>query len=636
MLAATIALSPVVSYGVVGSPVQVEAATNYDSQIDAYVDYLDAAYDKLTDEEKAEIQYARAELNNLRSNTISWSSYADEIAKDGSASDAQKQLFEGFVDIFASSVTLDVEGLKGNLDTFRTEYSNAVDEVFNESEVVVTVPTLLGFLGEVQTNYLNSLRGKDIQEIAIFNAFVTAMESSTINKAVGEKLFTIVSPAGVFNVLEDLADKVDNPDTDLTPKEAVISALKKVQPSDYVGSPTTPTTPEQGEVTLPEGAVVDGVIPADKVQDIVNAVTAEKSIIPVKIDGTSPAEVPANLFSEVVKKNAKAVVEVKTDVASYKLPASEINVADLAKSLGVAAADVKITVSVKVVDVTPKEGKLASKVVEFKIEAVAGDKKQPVSTFSTYVERAIAGDQNFNANNSVAVVLDDNGAVLKSVPTVFDGKTATIKSLTNSKYAIVANDVTFPDVKSGWAKEYIETLASKYIIKGHDTGKFAPQGTTTRAEFAVLLVRALGLPGETYDKRFTDVKGTEWFNKDGELAAAVKHGIIQGVGNNKFDPNGKVTRAQAATMIANAIELGFLNFDKSQFDSKKQLTTFKDASKVPAWASEEMTAVLQAGIMGGHADNTIDAKGFTTREQVAKIVAEFLVKSKLMNDTTSK
>ncbi|KMY51868.1 S-layer homology domain-containing protein [Peribacillus loiseleuriae] len=419
------------------------------------------------------------------------------------------------------------------------------------------------------------------------------------------------------------------------------------------GGPVTPPIPEKpGKIELPAGSTekvtengaVITKISADKVQGIVDLITSEKSVVPLKLEKGAAgvevkASVPASLFTELAKKNKKAIVEVLTDEASYKLPATEINVAVLAKKLGVNESDVQIIVSVNVVDAkavadTVGKNKLkpVSKVIEFTVEAVSGDKKESVATFSTYVERDIVSENNFNAGRSVAVKLNEDGT-FSSLPTLFNGKTATIKSLTNSKYTIVENDKTFPDVdKKHWAEKYIDTLASKYIIAGNDNGKYAPQEDMTRAQFTVLLVRALGLPAAKYDNHFKDVKGNEWFNAKDEVMAAVNYGIIYGKENGRFAPNDKITRAEAATMIHRAMNLDFINFDATQLDKKKKIGDFKDASKVGAWAKESVEAVYQAGIFGGKDNGTFDPNGNTKRDQMAKILAEFLVSAKLMND----
>lgn len=377
-------------------------------------------------------------------------------------------------------------------------------------------------------------------------------------------------------------------------------------------------------------------VAADKVAEIVKAITAEKHNLAVKLQKPAAgeqakAQLPASLFTEAFTKNKQATVEVVTEEASYTLPVSEINVAALAKKLGVSPSDVQITVSVNVVKPNTKLN-LKSAVVDFTVEAVAGSKKEEIKVFGTYVEREILGDKNFNASRAVAVKLNADGS-FSAVPTLFDGKTATIKSLTNSTYAIVENDVTFSDVNNGkdWAEQYIEALASKYIIKGKGDGTFGSTSQLTRAEFTALLVRALGLPGEKYDGRFKDVKGNEWFNDNNALMAAIEYGIIQGKGNSTFAPGEKITRTEAAAMIGRAMKLDFINYDLSSLDKSKSLKDFSDAGTIGNWAKSDVEAVYQAGIMNGKAKNQFGATSNTQRNEMAKILANFLVKARLMD-----
>lgn len=485
-----------------------------------------------------------------------------------------------------------------------------------------------------------------------------------LNKDLASKLGTnLEGLIGIKNrINEKLVQKNIINSTDLnTLKEAfLLAALKAGNPNTGTTPPgggggtiPTPGNPDPNVISLPKDAaevvreknpsgmveVVTKVVP-EKVADIVALITAEKNTVEVVLEAAAPgeqakAEVPASLFTEAAKKNAKAVVEISTAEASYKLPVSEIKIEDLAKKLGTTADNVKINIYVNVVNKTVKGLNMTSDVIDFTIEAVAGNKKEYISTFSTYVEREINGDKEFNKEKSVAVRLNADGT-FSAIPTLFDGKTATVKSLTNSQYTIVENSKTFKDVKSGWAKEYIDTLASKYIVYGKATGEYEPGKHMTRAEFAVLLVRALGLPTAKYDGSFKDVKGIEWFAKNGELTAAVKYGVIKGKGDGNFAPNEKITRAQAATMIERAMKISFVKYDFSQLDKTKTLKDFKDAKLVGSWAKSGVEAVYQAGIVNGKGDGTFNPNGYTQRNEMAAILANFLVTAKLLDDTFSK
>ncbi|WP_272508321.1 pullulanase [Paenisporosarcina quisquiliarum] len=381
--------------------------------------------------------------------------------------------------------------------------------------------------------------------------------------------------------------------------------------------------------------VVTKIVP-EKVTEIVNAITADKFVVALMLEKPTAGEVakaqaPGRLFTEAFKKNKQAQIEIQTDEASYKLPASEINVAELAKKLGVAESEVQITVAVNVVKAPSTKVKMVSNAIEFHVEAIAGDKKVTITVFGSFVEREIVGNQEFNPKTMVAVKFNEDGT-FTSLPTVFNGKIATVMSLTNSTYAIVENNQTFPDVNNiNWAEESIEKLASKYIIKGKADGTYAPAEDISRAEFTVLLVRALGLPAKAYNNSFSDVKGTEWFNANGELMAAVQHGIIQGKADGTFAPNEKLTRSQAAVMISRAMELKFLNFDPAKLDSTMKLGDFKDANQTANWSKAGIETVYQAGIMDGKGNGTFDPNGFTKRDQMAKILAKFLEISGLMD-----
>jgi hypothetical protein len=83
------------------------------------------------------------------------------------------------------------------------------------------------------------------------------------------------------------------------------------------------------------------------------------------------------------------------------------------------------------------------------------------------------------------------------------------------KYAVLAYDKTFADVApEHWAYRTLKVLAARGIVKGETDRTFNPSGVTTRAEFAALLVRALGLsPGETAVP-FDDVREEDWYAAD--------------------------------------------------------------------------------------------------------------------------
>lgn len=113
--------------------------------------------------------------------------------------------------------------------------------------------------------------------------------------------------------------------------------------------------------------------------------------------------------------------------------------------------------------------------------------------------------------------------------------------------------ITYPDVnKAYWANEQISYVGTLGIIKGYPDGEFKPDGNITRAELATLLVRTKmdgdeNVPAAT-STIFRDVPLTHWAAKYVNLAATDK--IVKGYPDGTFKPSNNITRAEGLTMIA--------------------------------------------------------------------------------------
>lgn len=104
---------------------------------------------------------------------------------------------------------------------------------------------------------------------------------------------------------------------------------------------------------------------------------------------------------------------------------------------------------------------------------------------------------------------------------------------------IVDREATFPDITGVNAHKNqpaIESLASRGVISGKSDGNFDPDGDMTRAEFAAIVVKALGLAPAAAD-RFTDVPADAWYA--GYVGTASTYGIVTGTGDGSaFRPTG--------------------------------------------------------------------------------------------------
>ncbi|MBW9234536.1 S-layer homology domain-containing protein, partial [Leptospira santarosai] len=112
---------------------------------------------------------------------------------------------------------------------------------------------------------------------------------------------------------------------------------------------------------------------------------------------------------------------------------------------------------------------------------------------------------------------------------------------------------SFSDVSS--FKEEIEYLTDAGIINGFPDGTYRPSSPILRVQAVMMIMRDLGMPKETpKDPGFVDIKPAD--RGYAEVAAAVELGIISGKEGNRFDPQGKLTRAEMAKILVNAYELG--------------------------------------------------------------------------------
>lgn len=110
----------------------------------------------------------------------------------------------------------------------------------------------------------------------------------------------------------------------------------------------------------------------------------------------------------------------------------------------------------------------------------------------------------------------------------------------------------FADTINHWAKDSITTAASYGIVNGYDENTFGPDDTITREQMAVMIVKAAKLTPVPGDLSFADGHTiSDWARES--MAAAVQNGIITGYPDNTVRPQGNATRAEAVTVIMNAL-----------------------------------------------------------------------------------
>lgn len=185
---------------------------------------------------------------------------------------------------------------------------------------------------------------------------------------------------------------------------------------------------------------------------------------------------------------------------------------------------------------------------------------------------------------------------------------------------------TFADINDHKAQTAIEALAQRGIINGTDENRFAPDSTMTRAEFAAITVRALGLPMNT-SAPFSDVLPTDWHCA--YVGAAYAHGLIKGVSDSEFDPNGTITNEQAAAMMQRAAALCGMNGRLNDDAIKNTLAEFVDYKTVSDWAKESVAFCYANGI-SDRSEIEIRPHNAAKRYEIAQMIYNLLKGARLI------
>ncbi len=171
----------------------------------------------------------------------------------------------------------------------------------------------------------------------------------------------------------------------------------------------------------------------------------------------------------------------------------------------------------------------------------------------------------------------------------------------------------FEDLEGhNWARQQIAYLADQGIIDGRNTWSYAPAENITRAELAAFLVRALGITEGTAEA-FSDVPSDHPYAK--EITIGKANGIVNGIGDNRYNPEATVTRQDMMTIISRGMKLS----------GGTDLTAFSDREQIADYAAEHVSAMVAAGLIKGNADGTINPLGNTTRAEAAVLMHRIMI-----------
>ena len=175
----------------------------------------------------------------------------------------------------------------------------------------------------------------------------------------------------------------------------------------------------------------------------------------------------------------------------------------------------------------------------------------------------------------------------------------------------------FLDVEDGrWSAASIGYAVDNGYMNGVGEDRFDPEGSLTRAMVATVLWRREGSPAPTAQSGFEDVPAQEWYTD--AVAWARSAGVVKGLTMTTFGPDEFITREQLATML-----FRFSSAAPASVPERADLSAFADNEKVSDWADEPLEWAVQADLIKGTDGNRLAPDGYATREQFAAIIERY-------------
>lgn len=204
---------------------------------------------------------------------------------------------------------------------------------------------------------------------------------------------------------------------------------------------------------------------------------------------------------------------------------------------------------------------------------------------------------------------DDKSGMLQPVTLRFPTKSREAYEYRGQDYPAL----TFPDVKrNSWYYEAVENSAQLGLFTGDTNGLFLPDKNITRAEFALVTAKAMGVDLTEYtESSFTDVPAGKWYT--GAAAWAKATGLMAGYKDGSFHPGAPITRQEMCVVLSNAIR------DTVTTDG----VLFPDDGKIAAWAKSSVYRCRALGLVQGDEKGYFSPRSNTQRSAAAVVFVKF-------------
>lgn len=171
-----------------------------------------------------------------------------------------------------------------------------------------------------------------------------------------------------------------------------------------------------------------------------------------------------------------------------------------------------------------------------------------------------------------------------------------------------------------WFAPNVAYVVANGLFSGRDALTFDPDTPMTRAEFVSVIWRLAGKPDfeNTAKPPYSDCEGKVWYSA--AINWSTKNGIVNGIGNGLFDPDGNITREQIVTILLRYADYIELDHSTVSADYKSK---FADGRAVSDYADKAMSWAVGSGMIRGDENNCINPQALATRAEVATMIMRY-------------
>ena len=169
--------------------------------------------------------------------------------------------------------------------------------------------------------------------------------------------------------------------------------------------------------------------------------------------------------------------------------------------------------------------------------------------------------------------------------------------------------------RTAWYAEAVSAAVDNGLLYGKSSTIIDPNGDMTRAEMAAIINRSFGCHKAADISQYKDVSKSKWYYKD--VALAVQMGTYNGRSSSAMAPDAPISRQEAMTVVARALELDYDSY------SKTDLSAFSDRGKISDWALPYVRAMVGADYIHGRG-KILAPQDNITRAEFAQIFANII------------